>query len=346
METDIKHFFPELQLYSGGLYTMMIAVAAMIMLAGLIYRIAASGGDPGQMLRTVTTAGMIGIAIAMFSDWINDLQLIAYDLVDDTDADPSRSYQRFASLMGGASAQSDQEVGFWDILWSQKGGLGNAMVYAFMFCISKLSQAVMFLFFVVQQLLVHFQTALAPAFLAMFLIRSLSGAATQFMLRLVAVALWPVGWAIASVMTNALMDKAFDDVAGPIQTWEVPGFMPLLALWILISTIGAPLIIWKLLSGSATAGESLFMSVGSGLGQGLTYAVSGGMTASMMGGSSVASAAAATAGGVGGAVSGSLGGGGVLIPAAIGFGSAMIGSKPADSAPIDVNKRAAELAKK
>jgi hypothetical protein len=343
VKSNISHFFPELQTHSAGLFGVMVALAAILLLAGLIARIGSSGGDPVQMVRAVMTAGILGIVIHSLPEWINELQLIAYQLIDGIGADPSDSYLRFASLVGGASAQAESEVGFWDILWGERGGIGDAMVYAALFLISKLAQAIMFLFFIAQQTLVLFQIALAPAFTAMFLIRSLASTATGFFLRLVAVSLWPIGWAISSLMTHALIDVAAKDNGQVVDYFQGTGFVMILSLWILLSTIGAPLIIWKLLSGAATAGESLFGSVGAALSQGTVYAVSGGMTASMMGASTAASATAATAGGLGGAVGGALGGGGMLVPAAIGLGSAMLGGGQGDSGPIDYNRRAAEL---
>src|SRR5690606_6570030 len=122
--------------------------------------------------------------------------------------------------------------------------------------------------FIVQQALVLCQIALAPAFAAMFLIRSLAGCAGQFFLRLVAVTLWPLGWAISSLMTHALLDLAAQDDGQVVDYFQGTGFVLILSLWILLSTIGAPLIIWKLLSGAATAGEALFGSVSAGLSQG------------------------------------------------------------------------------
>ncbi|MBK1884416.1 hypothetical protein JIN85_18510 [Luteolibacter pohnpeiensis] len=344
METDISDFFPELQTYSSELYHVMIAVASLILLAGLIIRINASGGDPILMVRAVLTVGIAGILISALPDWINQLQVIAYDLIDGMGADPSKSYQRFAKLMVKTSPNSGGDPGIWDILWGEGGGLGDAMVYAALFLTSKLAQAIMFLFFIVQQTLVLFQTALAPAFVAMFMIRSLSGTATQFFLRLVAVCLWPIGWAIASLMTNALIEMSTHDDGQIVDYYQGNGFILILSLWILLSTLAAPLVIWKLLSGASSAGDALFGGVASGLSQGAAFAASGGMTTVMMGGSSLATAAGATAGGIGGAVSGALGaGGGVIIPTAIGLGSAMVAGNSADSGPVDYNRRAAEL---
>lgn len=342
MKNNISDFFPELQAHAAGLFGVMTALAAIILLAGLIARIGASGGDPAQMVRTVTIAGILGIVIHSLPEWINELQIIAYDLIEGMGADPSNSYSRFASLVGGASAQSESEVGFWDVLWGDGGGLGDAMVYAALFLVSKLAQAIMFLFFIAQQTLVLFQIALAPAFAAMFLLRSLASCATAFFLRLVAVSLWPIGWAIASLMTHSLLDLAAKDNGQVVDYFQGTGFVLILSLWILISTIGAPLIIWKLLSGTATAGEALFGSLGAALSQGGIYAASGGMTASMVGASGAGTATATAAGGVGGAVGGALGGGGMLVPAVIGMGSAMLGGG-ANSGAVDYNSRAEEL---
>lgn len=356
MKEDIAGFFPELQARSGELYGVMTVLAAVLVLAGLIVRLNRAGTDPGQIIRSLTTAGIIAIAIGSFPDWVNELQLLSYDLVEGMDASPSSSHERFALLVADASEQKDgKQPGLWDVLWAEKGGLGQAIVYACVFVAAKVASAVMWLFFIVQQALVLFQTSLAPVFLAMFMIGALSNTATQFLLRLVAVLLWPLGWAIADLLTDSLLKAAaasmdyknFDESLASGQ--HTSFFILVITLWVLISTIGAPLIIWKLLSSGANAGSMLFAQMGMATVQGTLYGTAAGATASLAGGSRGTSLAAGMAGGMGGIASGAMLTSGAAIPSAIGVGAAMAtaaASKKSNDGPVDFNAEAANIAGK
>lgn len=352
MNENISDFFPFLQENAAELYGVMTALAAVLVMAGLMVAISRTGTDPASYLRTVLAVGIIALSIAFFPDWSNQAQSIAHGIVEKLDASPAEAHERFARLIANSSAGSDETVGFWDVLFADEGGIGHAVLYAFILLIAKIASAIMWLFLVLQQVLIQFQIGLAPVFLAMFLIGPLRSIAVQFQMGFVAVLLWPLGWAVASLMTDTLLKLAVtgglyrtdgDIYVGDPQTLF---FIIVVSLWILLSTIGAPLLIRKLLTTGANAGSVLLANTGLALSQGLLYGASAGVTASMSGASAATSTGAAAIGGAGGAVSGALGSTGVLIPSAVGIGAALAVSNSAKGGPVDYNAEAAQLANK
>ena len=349
MNGTLSDFIPLLDQQAAGFHALMIPIAAVIVIAGLMVSISRAGIDPGNYVRSVLGVGAVALAINFYPDWTNTVQDVGHGVVEELDADPGKGHERFALLVSGTTEDSDQNIGFFDVLFATDGGFGHAMLYVGIYLIAKVATAIQFLFFTLQQILYQFQVGLSPIFLAFFLCGPLRGVAVKFQLSLVSVLLWPLGWAIASLLTNALLELAAtnriyqiaDDyfLASP----QTHNFIIVIALWMLLSTIGAPLIIHKLLTTGANAGAILLSNAGLAISQGLLYGASAGATASMAGGSAALSTGAAAGAGIGGAVSGSLGSSGVTIPSAIGVGAALSMSS-SSGAPVDHTAKAHELA--
>jgi len=298
-------------------------------------------------MRAIITVGLIAIGITNYGEWTNLLQSTADSIVQEIGADPAKVHERFARMVAETSADEDNKTGFWDVLFSRNGGVGHAVVYAFTFFIAKVAFAIQFLFFTIQQLLIQLQIGLAPVFIAFFLIGPLRTVAVRFQMSFIALLLWQLGWAISAQMSNAIVDlAATNKVFQKADDFFIGGypalfFIIVLTLWVILSTIGAPLVIHKLLTTGANAGAILMSNVGRGLSQGAVYGASAGATVAMNGGSAAATSGAAALGGAGGAVSGVLGSTGVMVPSAIGVGAALAVSGKGGA---DYSAKASQLA--
>ena len=347
----MDQFYTDMQSQASGLYRVMTMIAAVLMIMGLMVKVAHSQTDPGRLIWAVVSVSIVALAISFFPEWGNQFQDMAQAIVLELDADPSQTHTRFAEIVVGTSEDGSSKTSLWDVLWSKDGGIGHAIFYAAIFLNSKIALAIMFLFSVVQKLLVLFQIGMAPVFLAMFLIGPLKGLAGQFVMKLIAVQLWPLGWAIAHSLTNSLLEMAARNQVYEISKGITIGgpqtsfFILVVSLWILISTLAAPLLISKLLATGANAGSALLSAVGGAMVQAGLFAVSGGATAALAGGSGAVAGGTAFAAGAGGAVSGSLGKSGGAISSAIGVGAALAMMKSSGGAGEDYNQQAAQIAK-
>jgi hypothetical protein len=125
----------------------------------------------------------------------------------------------------------------------------------------------------------------------------------RYFLNLVGVMLWPLGWGVAGLITQGLIDFMTDQSF--LQGSSVTGFAgytlqnfmgaALLGVWLIFSTIAAPVIIGRSISAGSLAGSSL-------MGGAATAGRSAAVTAATVG-TSVASGGGVAAA-VGGAVAG------------------------------------------
>lgn len=355
--THIGDFFPELFNQALRFGSSVTPLAFLLVLIGII----AAGtrglqGDIQAMWSGLGKALVICILIAILPDIVNGIQLAAHALVQETGADPSKSSEKFGSLIVGKSESDSGEVGFMDILFHDRGGLGKAILFAMLMMVSFVALVIQYIFFVIQQVLVIYGIALGGVFLAMFMVDSLKSIASKYFLGLVSILIWPVGWSLGDLVTTALLERAAgtgihsEGVSGFVSTTFQSLFLAVVvSVWLLISTIGFPLLIDQIITAGANAGSLILQRMGTALGFGASYAMIGGTTAGMTGGSKTAVAASTVAGAIGGTVSGAVSGsGGSLLPTIIGLSAAKgsIGdSKSSSSEQSDYNAEAVKISK-
>jgi hypothetical protein len=355
--THIGDFFPELYNQALRFGDTVTPVAFLLVLIGII--VAGTRGLQGDiqaMWGGLSRALVICILIATLPDIVNGIQLASHALVQETGADPSKSSEKFGSLIVGKSESDSEEVGFMDILFHDRGGLGKAILFAMLMMVSFVALVIQYIFFVIQQVLVIYGIALGGVFLAMFMVDSLKSIATKYFLGLVAILIWPVGWALGDIVTTALLERAAgtgvhgEGISGFASTGLQSLFLAVVvSVWLLITTIGFPLLINQIVTAGANVGSLILQRMSTALGFGASYAMIGGTTAAMTDGSKAAVAASTVAGAIGGTVSGAVGSSGsMLLPTIIGLSAAKgsIGSRaPSPSGDPDYNAEAAKISK-
>lgn len=342
MNEKIDAFFPQLQSTTAEFYDKMVLLAVPLLLAGLIFKLYQSS-DPAHAIRSIVAIGIAGIALAFFPDWSNQLQVLIYDIMDDLDAHPAETHTRFASLVRGAAAGVGQDSSLIDRLFGPNGGLGDVILYAIVYLTAKCAQLIMWVAFIAQQILMLSGVSVAPLFIASLLVPSLGHTAAKYFTSLAAVALFPLGWGFASAFTDALLRVAAEDGADLIDFGADVGLSFVISLWLLISTIAAPFIIWKVVVNGANIGGQFIRSVGQALGSTVVYGAGSAVTAVNAQTSRKVTATAAFAGGASGMVTGSAQSSGMMVPAFIGLGAVMASR---NSAPVDHNAKAEALHKK
>ena len=353
MNADFSEIFPELLDQARDIHDFLVNVAIVVLFSGLV-RSSWRGtlaGDSAEMMRAVVAVAILALVIQFFPDWVDELTSASHSVLQQIDADPTQTHTEFARLITGAD--EGQDVGFWDVLWSDEGGIGKAFIYAFVLIMGKLAWLIMWLAYLLQHVIAIFAIAVSPGFLAMFALNATRGVAIKFILSLLGVLLWPIGWAIADIMTDALLKLAAEDriyvLTGPdsmLAGTQTLSFILILSFWILVSTIAAPVLISRSIESGSQIGAALLGSMAAASGQSLSYGVGAGVTASLAGASPATAGAAAIAGGAGGLVSGAMGSSGVLVPAAIGtMAVAAAGSSAKPQTSAEINAEADRIAR-
>jgi len=145
------------------------------------------------------------------------------------------------------------------------GSIGDQILWAITLGLSWVALGLMWIMKIVQKLLYLVEIAISPIFIGMLMVPALIHLARRFFMILVAICLWPLGWAVCNLVTKLLIDLTVNS-SPAASAMTAPGMFtgPLLvlayllvvAVWVIGSTLAAPLFIGILFGiggGSATA---------------------------------------------------------------------------------------------
>lgn len=334
--SDFDALFPQFAAKAGALYGALVPVAAVLCFTGLtIAAIRAMHGDMRCLFGKLVAVAVIAAALSNIDTWANTLMSAVVSLVDEQiQANPAEVSARFGTILAEPANQNGQS--FWEKVFNPQTAVAEAVGQLLIWCIGKVAWLIRWWAFIIQKAAYYLTLSLAPIFLGMMAVDSFRQIGTKYLLGIVSIIVWPVGWAVADIMTDGLLRNAADKqlvnsmggAAGSnINAWQTYTFILAASIWIIFSAICAPgFISWAIVSGGSFA-----VSMMSGAAK---------STARVAGMAASAISTGATAGASGG-------GSAVLATATSSSGnlSAGIGSRSAPQTPADVEAVAARLAK-
>jgi hypothetical protein len=311
-----QRLFPNFQTQCTTLYTILLPIAAVLVVSGLI-SVVKHSQTPRSMLRPIITTMMIVMAIALWGDWTDGAKDALKTVVAKMDANPEQAAQRYVDIL--VSKEQPKEKGGWFGLPSA-AQMYEAILWGILSLVGLIAQFIIWAAYIIQQFLIGLAYAFAPLFLGLLALRSTSLIGARFIMGTVGIIAWPLGWAAASIGTSNLIDVATEQ--GLVMMTNVYGLQTILAAaliggWIIITTLIAPVIIQSAVSTGAQVGSAL---LGGALTAGAAVVSTGATTAAVLasggtgatgilagaGTSAVGSLAGSTMQGGGPALSGSL----------------------------------------
>ncbi|MGA7127592.1 MAG: hypothetical protein WBZ19_14875, partial [Chthoniobacterales bacterium] len=153
-------------------------------------------------------------------------------------------------------------------------GLPAFLLGFFVMVLCVIGMFLMWVLSLLQQLLGSVAIAVSPVFFGLLLVRGLDGIASRFLTGFVAICLWPLGWGIASLITNLLLDFALNTannlglgavnyLSGGVLWWIGLG------AWTIGSTLAAP---WMISRQIAAGQPGIAALLGEAGGRGLRIA--------------------------------------------------------------------------
>ncbi len=343
---DFSTLFPDFLTGVQALSTTLVPVAAVLCFAGLVFAtLRFMEGDKMTLYKKFVTVAVIAVAIGSIGDWSQQIVDAVSDLVTNTlHSDPSDVSNRFQAILAANSTASGN-TGWWSVIFSPSTTLADGVASLLVWLIGKTAWLIMWWSRLAQTAFLYFALSLAPLFLGMFAIDSMKGVGFRWVLGVISICIWPLGWAVADIMTDGLLKNAANqdliaayggtaaggvaDQANAVATYI---FVIAAAIWVIFSTFAAPIIITKsIISGGAMIGAALFSAP-------VDAAKSAAGAANAMG-----TLTGATSGGGGGGGGGGSGGGGGGGGATASAGSAKVNAA-APSTPSNVNAAAAAAA--
>jgi hypothetical protein len=285
--TDFNSLFPNFLSQCSQLKTTLMPVAYLLLVTGMISSTITGQRSAGAYMRTFGRTIVYIMLLTFLVTWGNQLTQIVNTTVTQTiQADPAKVFDEYNAALVAKKSTSEQ-TGWWDKLFHAGTTIFEAIVSGFLWLFGLLASAILFYAYIVQKMILYLGYSLSPIFIGFMAIRSLSHIGNRYILGLVGVIAWPLGWAVAAIVTQGLLtfmtDQSFlqgSSVSGAVN-YGLQNFIgvALLGVWIIFSTIAAPLIIQRALVNGYQAGEAL---LGGATGAGLSALSTGANTVTTM----------------------------------------------------------------
>ena len=303
---DFNTLFPNFLNQCTEMNRVLTPIAFVLLAIGIVSSTVTGHRSPSAYLRTIGRTFAFAAVLAYLPSWGTEVGAIVDTTVKQTlKADPAgvyAQYQQALAINKGTTGGSDSgPKSWWDMLDAQ--ALFEMVISAAMWLLGFLASVIVFYAYLVQKFILYVAFALAPIFIGFLAIRTLHSIGVGFLLGYAGVLCWPLGWGAASLLTSGLIgfmsDQSFLTIGGVggAAGYGLQNLLGLaaLAIWLIASTIAAPIIIQKAIATGTHVGQAL---AGTVITAGVAGATAGvGAAAAFGGGGGVAGFAAGAAGG-------------------------------------------------
>jgi hypothetical protein len=322
---DFDLLFPTFKGSVEDLYQGLLVFAYLIMVLGLLlaaYR--GAFGSIAEIVRTLVAIAVLSIVLGFVDEWVFFLGNTIQDgVIEELGTDPRETHTRFGEIIANPQDESEDES-WYDFIFDAEAAVATALGRLLVYLAAKISWLIVWWAYAIQKGFLYFGVALLPLFLPMFLLNATRGIAIRYILGIIGILLWPLGWAVANIMTEGLLDNAADRtlfefggaLGGASFGPQMIIFTVVASLWLVFSTIAAPVILGRVVTTGSQIGAALLGGFMGAAGAGLSGAVGGTMAA---GGKGAGGVGGMVGGGAAGFMGGSMGGGASM---AIGAGLA------------------------
>jgi hypothetical protein len=321
---DFNTLFPNFANQCAALNRVLLPVAFVLIVIGMVSSTVTGQRSPGAYLRTFGRTFVLLAVLSQLTTWGNQISSVVDTTVKTTlQADPTKVFEQYKKTLQVQEGSSTDDS-WWSKLFDGKA-IFEAVISSVLYGLGLFASIIVFYAYLVQKFILYLGYALSPIFIGFLAVRTLQSIGTSFLLSLTGVMLWPLGWGAASIMTQGLLDFMSDQsflasgVIGGAAGYTLQNLIgvAVLGVWLIFSTIAAPVILQKAIATGAQVGAALVAGAATA---GVAAATSGASTAASLG-----------AGGGYGTTAGGLAGGAAAAGTAL-VGSSISGSSHSPSA--------------
>lgn len=318
--------FPTFLTKCSDLHTLLLSVAYALFIVGIIVTVSHRFSHR-SLLNLLMRLLLLTSLLVYLPTWGNEIQQLLQDsILSGLGVDPSQVYQQFIQLLV-IQRDTTTQTSWWNVMSELHNISTDLIVTAILWLIGWIAALLMFWAYIIQSVILNLGYALSPLLIGFMAIPALKHTGTRYLTNLVGVLLWPLGWAVAALVTQGILDFMSDpsfeyfDPTSTLPDLQKTIGVAAVGFWIIFSTIAAPVIIQKVIASGALAGSELLSGGASVAIQTATAAVSGAVAAAPFG--PIAAAAGGAAAGTAGlfSTSANIGNAGSLVSGLAGLGA-------------------------
>ena len=256
--------FPTFLAKCADLHTLLLSVAFALFVTGIIVTVYHRFTHRVALNLTVQLLLLTSLLVFLPA-WGNQLQsLLQNSILSGMGVDPTLVYQQYNQLLvTKLNDSSSTTSSWWDIMGKLTSITVNLIVTAVLWLVGQFASLMLFWAYVFQKIILNLGYALSPLLIGFMAIPALKHIGSRYLLNLVGVILWPLGWAVAALVTQGILDFMTDqsfltiDPTSTLYTLQNLIGLVVAAFWIIFSTVAAPVIIQSVITSGTQAGGAL-----------------------------------------------------------------------------------------
>jgi len=261
--TTFNSIFPTFLAKCADLHTLLLSVAFALFITGIIIT-ASNKFSHRAVLHLLLRLLLLTSLLVFLPGWGNATQtLLQNSILSGLGVDPTLVYQQYNQLLVTKLNASDSSASWWDIIGRLQSITVDLIVTAVLWLVGQFASLMIFWAYIFQKIILNMGYALSPLLIGFMAIPALKHIGSRYLLNLVGVLLWPLGWAVAALITQGILDFMTDqsfltiDPTATLYSLQNLIGVAVAAFWIIFSTIAAPVVIQHVVTSGIQAGGQL-----------------------------------------------------------------------------------------
>lgn len=247
---SFESLFPTFLQKCVELHELLRIVAFMLFIVGTIMLVVHGFTGKTLMLHMVRLFVLTALLV-MLPQWGNQVQsLVQTSILNGLGVDPSNVQDQYNNLLV-IKRDTGTDHSWWDILGDLSGFTVEVLISGVLWLVGEFASLLVFWAYIIQKFILFSSYALSPLLIGLMAIRPLRSVGSRYLMNIVGVLLWPLGWAVAALITQGILDFMTDpafkyiDPTATIYSLQATVGVVVVAFWIVFSTIAAPIVIQK-----------------------------------------------------------------------------------------------------
>jgi len=254
--------FPTFIAKCADLHTLLLSVAFALFVVGVIVTVMHRASHK-SILHLLLRLLLLTALLVFLPGWGNTLQSLLQDsILSGLGVDPANVHQQFNQLLVIKRDPSTPSA-WWNVMSQLHNFTIDLIITAILWLVGELASLMMFWAYIFQTIILNLGYALSPLLIGFMALPALKHIGSRYLLNLVGVLLWPLGWALAALVTQGILDFMTDpsfeylDPTSTLPDLQKTIGVAVVGFWIIFSTVAAPVIIQHVITSGAQAGSQL-----------------------------------------------------------------------------------------
>jgi hypothetical protein len=264
--SNFNSMFPQFLQQCLQLKNLLTPVAYLLITGGLIAATITTHRSAAANLRVFGRIIVLVAILVFLPTWGNQIVTVVNDTVTNTlNVNPAQIQDQYKAALEMKKSTDSNNQSWWEKVVEWRASMVEAlMTVAFAF-LGWIASAIVWWAYILQNAILFIGYALSPIFIGTMAFPSLQQLGRRYLLNLVGVMIWPLGWGVAALVTQGMLtfmtDRSFlttSAVGNDMYSLQNLMGLAFLGIWLIFSTIAAPVIIQKAIATGRSAGSDLF----------------------------------------------------------------------------------------